>query len=348
MLLKDFLPRSCLKVDAHEITKPYRPVFDSHTHWGEMLFDSNYPDLYDTVAAIESMKSYGIMGCVNLCGFWGDKLKRMFDKIGNHRDYIHTFGSLDVSLLDEPNWETLAYQTIRESVSAGVEGMKFWKNISLTLKDKSGAFIRVDDPRLQVIWQTCAEFSIPVLIHIADPVAFFEPIDCYNERWEELMNNPDWSFCAPGLFKFHELMEQQDNLMASNRNTLFIVPHFGSYVENLAWVGSQLDKHPNMYIDVAARIAELGRQPFTARKFFLKYSNRILYGSDFSPVSHDEYPIAYRFFETSDEYFPYSYAPNGGGSGRWRIYGIDLPPDILDQLYYENAAKILGLKSEGM
>lgn len=345
MLLQDYLPQSCLEVEENIKTKPYRPVFDCHTHWGEMLFGPGYENQYDTESAIESMKSFGIMGCVNLCGFWGDRLKVMFDKIGDNRDFVHTFGSLDSGLLDEPNWETFAYQTIKESVSMGMKGMKFWKNISLTLKDKKGNYIRIDDPRLQVIWQTCAEFSLPVLIHIADPVAFFKPIDRYNERWEELQLNPDWSFCGPGLFTFHELMEQQDNLMAMNRNTQFIVAHFGSYSENLAWVGAQLEKHPNMNIDVAARIAELGRQPVTARKFFHKYSDRILYGSDFTPLHHDEYTIAYRFFETADEYFPYSYEPNGGSSGRWRIYGIDLEPDVLDKFYYKNVAKILGLEN---
>ena len=344
MLLKDYLPRSRLEVPAHKVNKPYRPVFDCHMHWGEMILGDDYRDLYDTAAAIESLKSYDIIGCINLCGFWGDRLKNMFDKIGDFKDYVHTFGSVDAGLLDEPDFDTYVYQTIKESVAIGMVGMKFWKNISLELKDKTGNYIRIDDPKLQVIWQTCAEFSLPVLIHIADPVAFFDPIDQYNERWEELQANPDWWFGAPDKFSFHELMEQQDNLMAQNRNTTFIIAHFGSYVENLAWVGEQLDKHPNMNIDVAARIAELGRQPVTARKFFHKYADRILYGSDFTPTFHNEYPIAYRYFETEDEYFPYSNAPNGGGSGRWRIYGINLEKDVLDKFYYQNVANILKLK----
>ena len=345
MLLKDYMPISCLEVDSHLVPTPKRPVFDVHTHWGEMAFGPNYSGLYDTKTTIKSMKSHGVIGCVNLCGHWGERLVTMLDKIGEHRDYVHTFGTVDTKKLEDPDWESYVHQTIRESVGAGMKGMKFWKNISLAQKDKSGSYIPIDDSRLQVIWQTAAEYSLPVLIHIADPVAFFKPIDRFNERLEELESNPDWAFNAPDLYTFHELMEQQDNLVGNNPNTTFVIAHFGSYPENLAWLGKQLDKHPNMLIDVAARIAELGRQPYTARKFFQTYRDRIMFGTDFTPVSHGDYPIYYRFFETFDEYFPYSSSPVGT-QGRWNIYGIGLEDKILDQLYYRNAAKLLGLTSE--
>jgi predicted TIM-barrel fold metal-dependent hydrolase len=343
MLLKDYAPRSCLEVGGHDVPKPCRPAFDFHMHWGEMLLGAGYADKYRTADAVESIKSFGVMGCVNLCGFSGDKLKRMLGHLGEHNGFVKTFGNVDVGHLEDPDWERYAYHTIRESVEAGMCGMKFWKFISLRMKDKSGRYIAIDDPRLQVIWQAAAEFKIPVLIHIADPVAFFHPIDEYNERWDELMEHPDWSFCAEGLYSFRELMAQQDNLMAQNRGTAFVVAHVGSYAENLAWVGAQLDKHPNMHIDISSRIAELGRQPYTSRKFFHRYADRILFGTDFSPLHHDELPLYYRFLETYDEYFPYDNSPVGL-QGRWRIYGIGLEPDVLDKVYYTNAAKLLNME----
>ena len=340
MLLKDYEPRSCLEVVAHDVTRPCRPAFDFHMHWGEMLLGTDYASQYRTADAVASIQAHGIMGCVNLCGFWGDRLKRMLDKTGHHLDFVKTFGTVDVSRLEEPDWERSVYQTIRDSADAGMTGMKFWKFISLGLKDKSGRYIAIDDPRLQVIWQTAAAFSLPVLIHIADPVAFFTPVDRYNERWDQLGEHPDWSFCAPGLYTFQELMEQQDNLLSRNRDTTFVVAHVGSYSENLAWVGDQLDRHPNMHIDIAARISELGRQPYTARAFLTRYADRVLFGTDFTPVRHCDYPHHYRFLETFDEHFPYDSYPIPE-HGRWCIYGVGLDEDTLDKIYYQNAAKLL-------
>jgi hypothetical protein len=340
VLLKDYRPRSCLEVAAHDLIRPCRPAFDFHMHWGELLLGADYTGRYDTACAVESLKSHGIMGCVNLDGYWGDRLKRMLGHIGGHLDFVHTFGTVDVSRMEEPDWERHVYHTIRESVDAGMRGMKFWKFISLGMKDKSGRYIAIDDPRLQVIWRTAAEFKLPVLIHIADPVAFFSPVDAFNERWDQLGEHPDWSFCAPGFYTFHELMQQQDNLLASNREVTFVVAHFGSYSENLAWVGAQLEKHPNMHIDIAARISELGRQPYTSRAFFQKYAERILFGTDFTPVRHCDYPPHYRFLETYDEYFPYDSYPIPE-HGRWNIYGIGLEPGRLEKIYYGNAMKLL-------
>ena len=184
--------------------------------------------------------------------------------------------------------------------------------------------------------------GLPITIHIADPIAFFEPIDGRNERYEELCEHPDWSFNGPGLFSFQELMRQQENLMRSNPGTTFIVAHVGSCAENLGFVSEQLDRYPNMYVDLAARFAELGRQPYTAARFLEQYADRVLFGSDFDPVDLGTYDISYRFLETKDEYFDYN--PDGviPTQGRWKICGVGLSSDALKKIYHDNALRLLG------
>jgi predicted TIM-barrel fold metal-dependent hydrolase len=183
--------------------------------------------------------------------------------------------------------------------------------------------------------------GIPVTIHIADPVAFFDPLDEYNERWEELHANPDWHFPSPPYPPFLTILEQFANLVTRHPRTTFIGAHVGCYAENLAWVGNLLDRAPNFYVDISARISELGRQPYTARRFFIEYADRILFGTDMGP-DPEAYRIYYRFLETDDEYFNYGLSEIPG-QGRWRIYGLHLPDVVLEKVYFQNAVRLLGL-----
>ncbi len=342
LYLSEFIPKSQLVVEENLIQKPKFPVLDIHTHFGSLVLGDNYEKLYDTGAAVEKFKEFGVKKVVNLDGWWGEELDRMLAKTHPYEDFFITFGSVDVSKLDDSDFESYVRQILNESKEKGIQGLKFWKNISLEMKDRNGKYIPIDDPRLQVIWETAAELDLPVLIHIADPVAFFEPMDRSNERYEELQANPDWSFCKPQLYTFEELMDMQENLLANNPRTIFIVAHCGSYAENLGYVGRCLDRYPNMYIDIAARIAEIGRQPYTARKFFIKHQDRILFGTDATPLGINN-AVDYRFLETWDEYFDYSNSPIPP-QGRWKIYGIGLEDDVLEKIYYKNAEKVLKIE----
>jgi predicted TIM-barrel fold metal-dependent hydrolase len=174
---------------------------------------------------------------------------------------------------------------------------------------------------------------------VADPVAFFEPLDATNERWEELHAHPDWQFPSPPYPTFLQIMDELANLVARHPNTTFIGAHVGCYAENLGWVGALLDRCPNFFIDTSARIAELGRQPYTARRFFIRYADRILFGTDAGPDT-GTYRLYYRFFETDDEYFNYSLSAVPP-QGRWQIYGLYLPDEVLEKLYYRNAETII-------
>ncbi len=197
----------------------------------------------------------------------------------------------------------------------------------------------VDDPRLESIWQTAGELGLPVIIHVADPVAFFDPIDETNERWEELGEHPDWAFTSPPYPPFLHIMDGLANMVARHPGTTFIGAHVGCYAENLEWVGALLDRCPNFYVDISARIGELGRQPYSARRFFLRYADRILFGSDMGPEP-EAYRIIYRFLETEDEYFNYNTGPIPQ-QGRWYVNGLHLPNEILEKVYSRNAERIL-------
>ncbi len=182
-----------------------------------------------------------------------------------------------------------------------------------------------------------------MLIHVADPVAFFEPLDPHNERYEELHAHPDWHFPSPLFPSFISILEQLATVVSRHPKTHFIGAHVGCYAENLAWVGALMQRCPNFYVDISARLAELGRQPYSTRRFFLDHPDQILFGTDISPNA-DMYKLHYRFLETDDEYFPYYAGDSAPPQGRWSIYGLFLPDDVLRKVYLENARRLLKLQ----
>jgi hypothetical protein len=201
----------------------------------------------------------------------------------------------------------------------------------------------VDDPKLDPIWQMCAKYNRPVVIHVADPAAFFTPLDRFNERWHELNEHPDWLFYGDKFPSRDEILAQRNRVIARHLDTTFICAHFGNNPEDLATVGQWLDTYPNMFISIDARISELGRQPYTARKFFLKYQDRIMFGTD-TPPRRDAYRMYYRFLETDDEYF--DCASSHQRQGFWMIYGIFLPKNVLEKIYRTNAERLFFVRTD--
>ena len=342
LLLRDYNPTSMLTVKETKVTKPRFPVFDGHIHVGSLQMGAH--EAINAQEVVDGLKSAGIFGAINLKMFWGDPLKEHLAYFKGYEDFIHTFASVDVARLEEPDFPAYVDSTLREMKSMGVNGLKFWKNIGCGLKDSTGAFVMPDDDRLRPIWEAAAKYKMLVLFHIADPKSFFTPVDEKNEFYESLVNHPDWVFYGGGFPSFEALMQAQDNLIGTNSHTTFVIPHVGSCAEDLGWVGSQLDKHPNMYIDTSARNNLLGRQPYTCREFFLKYQDRILFGTDagFGGAGFDIgfYSEHYRFFETYDEYFK-PIKEWGWEQGRWYIYGIGLPDDVLEKFYAGNVLRLL-------
>jgi len=235
-------------------------------------------------------------------------------------------------------------KTLREHIALGAKGLKVLKELGLKYKDQHGNLLNVDDERLFPIWEEAAKLNIPVLIHQADPNGFFEPVTPENEHYESLKKYPYWSFADPKFPRKHELLQRRDKLLKLHPDTTFILPHVANYAENLSYVAGLLDENPNVIIDFSARLDELGRQPYSAREFFIKYQDRIIFGTDMPAnleSSADMYRTYFRFLETFDESF---YAPDYDGTferARWPICGIGLPEDVLEKIYYKNIIRII-------
>jgi len=339
--LDQYSPYSKLVVKATRVDAPRFPVIDSHNHLAEP-FGGGW-DKRPLNELLDILDAAKVRLYVDLDGGWGeDLLNRHLDYFkGRAPERFMVFGGVDWSGWAEQGnrFGEWAAQRLREQVQRGAQGLKIWKPFGLHVKDHAGKLAAVDDTRLNAIWETAAELNIPVLIHVADPVAFFDPLDEHNERLEELIAHPDWHFPSPPFPGFLSIVEALARLVERHSRTTFIGAHVGCYSENLAWVGALLDRCPNFYIDPSARINELGRQPYTARRFFLKYADRILFGSD-AGANLDYYRLCYRFYETDDEYFSDSLQPVPG-NGRWWIYGLHLPDDVLEKFYFKNAERVL-------
>ncbi len=343
MELKDFRPKSMMVTRRTAVDRPRFPVIDAHNHLAEP-FGGGW-DKKPLPALLDNLDMAGVVAYVDLDGGWGEEiLQRHLDYFkAPAPDRFQIFGGVDWSRWPDygDRFGEWAAGRLREQARWGAQGLKIWKPFGLHVRDQNDALVAVDDPRLDPLWATAGELGLPVMVHVADPVAFFEPVDATNERWEELHNHPDWQFTSPPFPTFLSLVEGFAAVVARHPATTFIGAHVGCYAENLGWVSDVLRRCPNFHVDISARVGELCRQPYTARHFFIEFADRILFGSDFGPRL-DGYRSYYRFLETDDEYF--SYLPSDPPSqGRWYAYGLFLPDDVLRRVYHDNAVKVLKL-----
>ncbi len=354
--LEEFEPQSVLSVSQTRIAKPRFPVIDFHTHltWSPGLDPGdNIKVIAEPAELLPTLDAKNVRVMVNLTGGYGQGL---LDSIRIHAkaypDRFVVFAEPWWSRVAEPDYARFQADQLERAHDAGARGLKILKVLGLFAREqvKTGSLIKVDDERFDLMWEAAGALNMPVAIHVSDPRAFFLPIDRFNERWEELHAHPDWSFHGRDFPGNRELQEARRRVMQRHPGTQFVCVHVADS-EDLAYVSECMDSHPNMHVDISARIGELGRQPKTARRFFDKYQDRILFGTDAVPYGVDFpqqifgeelYDIYYRFLETEDEYFDYAPA-RIPPQGRWRIYGIGLPEAILRKIYYENAARLLGL-----
>ncbi|HUT91620.1 MAG TPA: amidohydrolase family protein [Thermoguttaceae bacterium] len=333
--LRDWQPRSMLKTKETAVDKPAFPVFDVHNHLGggkERLTPERVR------GCLAEMDAAGVRTVVNLDGGWGQRLQETLAALDEaYPERFLTFALLDFNGIDDEDWGQREAARLEESFRAGAKGLKLHKTLGLHYRYQGGKLMTVDDPKLDPVWEMCAKHDRPVVIHVADPAAFFTPLDRFNERWHELNAHPSWLFYGDRFPAHDEILEQRNRAIAKHPKTTFICAHFANNPEDLATVGQWLDQYPNMVVDVDARISELGRQPYAARKFFQKYQDRIMFGTDTTP-SRDAYRMYYRFLETDDEYF--DCAQGHHRQGFWMIYGIALPKEILAKVYYQNARRL--------
>jgi hypothetical protein len=326
--LRDFRPRTALVTEDNTPSRARFPVVDAHNHLRHVT-----GDLSELISLMDELNVHCI---VTLDGGWGEQLDQHLERHKQaHPDRFCVFAGVDWAQVDAPDFGEKWAKRLADSVAAGAQGLKVFKRLGLGYRDGSGRLIAPDDPRLDPVWAMAGELQIPVLIHSADPVAFFWPLDGTNERWEELQAHPDWHFYGEDYPSFMELIEGQLRVVERHPNTTFISAHVLSYSENLRYVAKALDQFPNLFVDISARIGEIGRQPYTSRWFLTEYADRVLFGTDVQP-NERTYRIYFRCLETSDEYFDY-----GGGQGRYRIYGLYLPDDVLRKVYYQNACRLI-------
>jgi predicted TIM-barrel fold metal-dependent hydrolase len=336
LLLKDFHPAQMLHTPVHNVDRAKYYVIDVHNHQNDAMgIDDHMPP----ERVIEIMNNTNVKTVVILTGMWGDKLQHVIEEmVKPYPGRFIVFSQIDFSKIDDPNFSQEMVAQLDDAVARGARGLKQLKDLGLGVRDKSGKLIAIDDPRLDPIWEECGRLGIPVSIHSTDPEAFFHPTDGANERYEELTEHPDWSFYGPQFPTKEALLAERDHMFAKHPHTTFVALHMANWPENLDYVSHLLDTLPNVMVEFGAREAELGRQPRRAREFFIKYQDRIMFGTD-NGLDEAMYRNHFRWLETGDESFDYWGYP---GQGRWEIYGMDLPDSVLEKIYHKNAERMFG------
>jgi predicted TIM-barrel fold metal-dependent hydrolase len=329
--IRDYRPRSTLVVPQHPRPRAKYPVVDVHGHLPVPMT----AEAFET--AIQGMDRNNLRVLVNADGASGARLREALEAIrtSRYKDRMVHFASVDFSSVG-PGWGPRAAQQLEADIKAGAVGLgEIPKSLGLRYRRTDGTRLRIDDPELDPVWDMCGRLGVPVLIHTAEPQEFFEPIDYHNERWLELALFPQRRY-PPGAFpRFEELIAERNRMFRKHPKTTFIAAHFAYHANDLARMGRLFDEMPNVYTEVGAILAELGRQPRAAHAFFVKYQDRILFGKDsFQP---DEYPYYWRVFETDDEYFDYYRDYHAF----WKLYGMALPDAVLQKLYFRNALKVV-------
>ncbi|NLA57968.1 MAG: amidohydrolase family protein, partial [Firmicutes bacterium] len=315
------------------------PAIDAHNHLGKT--EANL----ETVAKeyVRAMDECNVEAVVDLDGGWGERLSRRLDIFNRFPGRFYVFANINWEAVDEPDFPDLAVRQLEDSVRRGAVGLKISKSLGLRVKTKDGKYLPVDTPKLDPVWARCGELGIPVLIHTGDPQAFFTPLDRHNERLLELAERPDWLFVGDEYYSKEELLAQRNRVIERHPDTVFIGAHVANLPEDLDQVEQWLDKYPNLYIDLSARLSELGRQPYRTREFLIKHADRIIFGTDGNAMGQPidrMYRLHWRFFETYDEYFDITESHKL--QGYWRVYGIKLPDSVLERMYRLNFLSLVG------
>ncbi len=332
MYWDDYAPKSTLVVPGGEVKKSKFPFIDVHSHhWRSGGYSEGRLD-----SLVMDMDAMNMAVAVNLSGGRGADLKAAVDNMkGKYPNRFVVFANVDFSGIDDDDWTERTVRQLRTDIENGAQGLKIYKNLGMSAVDSEGNRIRVDDERIDPVWALCGEMGVPVLIHTADPAPFWDPHDRFNERWFELKERPR-RIRRPGEFPpWADIMAEQHNVFRKHSGTNFISAHMGWMANDLPALGKILDELPNVYAEMGAVVAEIGRQPRFAKEWLTKYKDRILFGKDSWAV--DEYRVYFRVLETEDDYFDYYRKRHA----HWKIYGVGLPDDVLRAIYYENALRII-------
>lgn len=339
-------PRPEVVLPASDVPRPIVPVVDGHNHLGRWLTDDGGWMTPDLGALLGVMEERNVQHIVNLDGRWGDELRENVARYdGAHPGRFSTFCHLDWRLLAGPRPTARLVDSLHDAVVAGAKGIKVWKDLGLHVRDHRGTLVMPDDRRLIPVWEAAGALGLPICIHTADPVAFFEPLDERNERLDELSEVPGWWFGDRTRFPtFRRLMASLERAVAASPTTRFMGAHVGGYAENLGWVDRMLTTYPNFAVDIGGRLGELGRQPRAFRRLVVDHPDRVIFGTDCFPVDSAAYALHFRFLESSDEHFAYWPGDETAPQGRWHVSAVHLPAAVLRKVYAGNARRFLGIR----
>ncbi|MCA9192498.1 MAG: amidohydrolase [Planctomycetales bacterium] len=345
--LSEFHPSPKLRVPTSDLHTAKFPVVDVHSHF-HFKFPQQEQSLDDFVSL---MDRNNLAICISLDGQLNDRLHEQIKFLwSKYKQRFAVFaninwqgnglaGRYETWASNQSDFAHATVLQLQQAKLLGISGVKVFKQFGLHYRAIDGELLEIDDSRFAPIWDECGRLGLPVIMHTADPSAFFDDITPENERYEELSRHPDWHYPADRFPSRRHLHEARSRLFERHRNTTFIAAHMANDAEDLQEVADILDRFPNVYVEIASRISELGRQPYTCRDFMLRYQDRILFGTD-GPWPEKRYQSYWRFLETKDEYFPYS-EKEIPPQGLWQIYGVYLPDDVLRKIYSENAARII-------
>jgi hypothetical protein len=345
LAIRDWHPQPMVVLPTTIVDRPAVPVIDGHNHLGRWLSaDGGWmtPDVGELLALMDERN---VSHIVNLDGRWGDELEANLDRYDRpHPHRFSTFCHLDWSAFGEPRPTARLIASLERSKAAGARGIKVWKDLGLHVRDANGHLVKPDDRRLIPVWQAAGDLDLPICIHTADPVAFFEPLDRFNERLDELGEVPEWWFGDRTKYPtFETLMKSLERAVGSAPNTSFMGAHVGCYAENLGWVDRMLSTYDNFTVDIGGRLGEIGRQPRAFRQLVMNHPDKVIFGTDCFPVDAATYALHFRFLESEDEHFPYWPGEGLAPQGRWHISAVGLPRPILTKIYAGNAQKFLRL-----
>ena len=337
------MPPALMKFPRTPISRAKFPVVDFHLHGGTLRTAEDYQKM------VKLMDQTGIGLICNMDGGFGADFDRNM-KVGEpYRDRILHFARLDFNGINEPGWSAKTAAELERDFLAGAAGLKINKVLGLDLRNKDGSYIQADDPRFDPVWEMCAKHNRPVMIHISDSYGRFLPIGPENERYEAGLwrSSPEGNYYKTGQPTPEVIEKARENMHTKHPRTRFVNAHMAMLYYDMDKVAALLDKYPNADVELSATVQDLGRAPIMIRKFFLKYQDRILFGSDGNPSRGvDEFWMPHwRFLQTFDEHFDHpAQLRSAAGAplhGRWRIYGIGLPDDVLRKVYYANALRYL-------
>ena len=328
----DYRPKSTLVTPVNMKPTPKYPAVDYHGHAAGRLATA------EGIAGLgAAMDSIGLRLFIATDNMSGDRLKNAIALLNANpkmKDRVRIMTGINFQNVG-PGWAEKAIAQLEADAAAGAVGIgEVGKGLGLSTRKADGTRLQIDDPALDPVWQAAGRLNLPVFIHTADPASFFKPIDYSNERWLELALFGDRRYPADRYPSFEQLMTERDNMVRRNPKTTFVIAHMSWYANDLGKLGKLMDEFPNVVTEMGAVLYDIGRQPRVAHDFFIKYQDRILFGKDaFQP---EEYPYYWRVFETKDDYFDYYRDYHA----YWKLYGIDLPDEVLKKIYYKNALRI--------